>query len=343
MSKKYATLLVILLCSSLYSQLRFLDTEERVIHDVKLLNEKGDFVFSDRHGVISKNKVTQIISGLALTDSLEIFSPSYNREKVCVKDLVEGKKEVVLFFNEHLVNLEDLVVVAKEKNILVLEAYFNTYQIVDSEAESFSDGLVAIYIDKEKNKFLKYNIIASRVFKKEKRKTETNNTFNVGSNLLPFYFPDEILLKEGKRLTKNKRATIVKRANSAEISIDYVLPEDYKSIGILGLKTDVLDENVTEKFSSPVFSLKSLQSISRSYHSLIKRKESQYDYKLMQNIYISKRRHINKKTYKNLKKDFNSANEKSKNVEQLIAPQHLPHEIEKTLYKKLKMINSREE
>ena len=275
--------------NTLFNSQIFIVTDENknTIPNVKAINEKGEIVgISDLNGKLNISKHS--------SSNLELFHADYQINFIN-SDL---NNDTIILKKFGTKDIDEVVILNQSKKYLNLYAYFISYQLINNTPQSYSDGIIVYTINTKTQKIRKTKIIKQRLLKNidflnRFYKENPNRTFNVGSNIYPFSFYEELLnsntikIENDKIQIKGKDYRITNE-NDLTINIVYNSPLKTKKQSILGLKSEVTNHYITESFKSTNFKLKDLKSIAKYYTSKISQKGFTYKYELVQNIYIIK-------------------------------------------------------
>ena len=350
--KNYFFIICFLSFGTAHSQTIFSNTTKKPISNATLISKTGQILgISNKEGnILDFNLIgnTQISS----SDTIEIFHTNFETQELTWSNF---KNNPILYLNP-VQDIEEVVLNAKNPDFVVLKSYYISYQIIDNEPQSFSDGIIEYYISLSKNKIVDYNILESRIFKNvplinEHYKKLGSTTLSVGSKIQPFNFHEEILLNRWGdftfsktneiRLKKDFIGKIEKNENSSNIFVEYYTPSRIKEQRMLGLSSKITNYNVSEKFSELTPSIKSIVSLSKYYKSFISQKKIDFKYELIQNVQVLEKKFLTTDDFKKVKTDFNHS-EKTKysyvywEQEGLIS---IPFSVINLLYNKLTIIN----
>lgn len=279
------------------------------ISNAKIFSKAGEIIgTSNLKGSIKIPKHTTIQKA----DTVEVFHSNYISEKMTWTNILE--RSVILMKPDTLTKFEEVIVVAKKPEILILKGNFISYQIIDNIPLTFRDGIIEYYIDLKKKKFLKSNIIASRSFKNFKtiRKfnaQKKNSTRNVLSTLPPFNFIEEVILSDLDKFNISKEGVITRKATvigslktegeSTTMSIQYHTPDRPRNIVLPGIKSTIYNKIINESFSTSFPKLEKILSINKYYNSAITKKDVTIRYELVEDFYTLEKKTMSKAQFKN--------------------------------------------
>lgn len=279
------------------------------ISNVKLFSKKGEILtVSNLRGEINISTIN-----LAKGDSIEIYHPDFISEKTSWRDFTEKSESYLT--PSPITNLEEVVITGRKSEFLILRGYFVSYQIIDNVFQSFSDGIIEYSINLKKEKIINEEILKSRVFKnlkfiKEYQKKKKNTTFNLGSEILPFSFKEEILLsgwdkyevEENGDIKSQKEiiGKLTKNDNQINLSIEYYTPQNPKKISLFGMKSEIHNHTINEKFDSNTPEIEAINSLAKYYNSTITQKGVTINYELIQDFYLLEKKFFTPEIFKNL-------------------------------------------
>jgi hypothetical protein len=304
--KKAYSFLFLLLYTLLFAQVQFVNqTNQQPISNVTLLSGKGEIIgVSNIDGNINISEITRDIN-IKDTDTIEIYHTDFESQKIIWNKIRTNYK---IYLNPYpVIEIQEIVFTPKSHDYLVLKGYFVSYQLIDNVPQSFNDGIIEYYINIPKEKFSNFNVLENRVFKNtEYLKTlyeKKGPVPSVGSNIRPFNFTEEFLLKNKKIdgiVSENKKIKITKNGDFQMLFVEYYTPEKPKEQSVLGIKSKILNYNISESFQNEI-SVKNLSNISKYYMSNISRKYQTIKYELIQNFYVLEKKYISSEEYKTLK------------------------------------------
>ena len=320
--KFYFLPLFIVFFTTIRSQVIINSITNKPISNVAVILKTGQILgISNKDGKISDSNLDEIVKILP-SDTVEFNQLDYETEKITWGNF-KGKKTFLL---NPIKNIDEVVINMKNRDIIVIKSYFISYQIIDNEPQSFSDGIIEYYISLSKNKIINYNILESRIFKNitfinDYYKKLGNTTLSIGSYIRPFDFHEEILLNRWENFTFSEPneikfkndiiGNLIKSDNTAIINVEYYTPSRMREQRILGLSSKITNYSISEKFSGLEPKINNLISISKFYKSFMSQKKVDFKYELIQNVQILEKTFLTKDEFKKLKTDFNHS-EKTK-------------------------------
>lgn len=290
-----------------YGQVTIIDSNtNHPISNAKIFTQGGRIItVSNLEGLIST-------SGLNLnrSDSIEIYHPNYISNKTTWENF--NKKDLSYLIPTQFNDLPEVLISGKKAEYMILKGYYVSYQIIDSVPQSFSDGIIEYYIDLKKEKVVDERIIESRVFKNTSFiKKKRNTSFNLGANILPFNFKEEILLsdwnkydvKENGEIIRNEKIVGKKSSgDQTDITIVYNSPENPKKRSLFGMESIIYNHTLSEKFESSTPKIKGIKSLSKYYNSSITQKGITFNYELVQDFYVLDKNFLSREKYKSLER-----------------------------------------
>ena len=314
--KKYFIIICSLIFCTVTSQVIINSNTKQTISNVTIISKTGQILLvSDKEGKVSNRLVANEFK-ISDSDTIEFIHPNFEIKKITWKVF---KNEPILLLDP-IQDIEEVFLTAKNEDYLVLRSYFTSYQIIDNEPQSFSDGIIEYYISLSKNKLIDFNIVEARVFKNipfinEFYKKLGNTTLSIGSQIQPFNFYEEILLNRWSDFTftqtdeielkNNIIGNIEKTDENSNVFIEYYTPSRIKEQSLLGMSSKIENYNVSEKFASKTPSIKYLKNISKYYKSFITQKKINFKYELVQNAQVLEREFLTKDQFGKLKSTFN--------------------------------------
>ena len=294
------------------------------IPNVTALSIKGQILgVSDKEGKINNSTIEKEFK-ISDADTIELNHTNFEKQRVTWKEL----KSKSIFLLEPVVNIDEVVISAKNPKYLVLKSYFISYQLIDNTPQSFSDGIIEYYILLSKNKIVNYNILETRIYKNipfinEFYRKIGNTTLSIGSQILPFNFNEEVLLNRWNDFEINQNneiklknemiGHIENNKNNSNIFIEYFTPLRIRKQSLLGMSSQIANYNVSESFSSTTPLIKNIQTISKYYESFITQKKNNFKYELIQNVQILEKKFLTKEDFEKRKINFNHS-EKTKYI-----------------------------
>jgi hypothetical protein len=331
------------------AQLQFLDNNSNLpISNVKIFSKEGKILaISDLKGEINTSKIE-----FAKKDSIEIYHSNYISKKSIWNEIINISK--IQLVPDPITKLDEIILITKKPEYLILKGYFISYQIIDNVALSFSDGIIEYYINLSKKKVVESRIIESRIFKnndsiKAFSERKGNSTFNILSTIPPFSFYEEVLLNEwdnyetnlnGIISTKNNViGRITNNSDSSEFTIEYYSPQNTKKTSILGITSIIKNKTISEKFNSASPTIEKISSLGKYYNSSITKKGVSLNYELIQDFHSIEKKYLSKENFKDYRNEAKKEPTKVYlgNTEISIVPEF----IESMLYKNLELISEK--
>ncbi|MEN2436551.1 hypothetical protein AAH994_14135 [Weeksellaceae bacterium A-14] len=314
--KKYFIINCIFIFGIINAQTFLNNVNKQIIPNVTVLSKLGQVLgVSNKEGRIDFQNIESEFK-LIGSDSIEIIHSNFDSQKITWKGL-KDKPTILL---EPINDIEEVILTTKNPEYLVLKAYYISYQLIDNEPQSFSDGIIEYYLSLTKNKIVDYNILAARIYKNipvinNLYKRLGNTTLSIGSRIEPFNFYEEILLNRWNefdllndtviKLKDNVIGSIEKVDKKSNVFVEYYTPTRYKQQSLLGMSSKIENYNIIENFSSEKYDIKNLLKISKYYKSFITQKKVNFKYELIQNVQVLEKKFLSKEEFKNLKLNFN--------------------------------------
>ena len=314
--KKYYILNCIFIFGIINAQTFLNNVNKQIVPNVTVLSKLGQVLgVSNKEGKIDFQKIETDFEPIG-SDSIEIIHSNFENQKMTWKGLKD--KSIILL--EPINDIEEVILTAKNPEYLILKSYFISYQLIDNEPQSFSDGVIEYYVSLTKNKIIDYNILSTRIYKNipvinNLYKKLGNTTLSIGSRIEPFNFYEEILLNRWKefnlsvdkeiKLKDNIIGSVEKIGNKSNVFVEYYTPTRYKEQSLLGMSSKIENYNITENFSLEKPDIKNLLKISKYYKSFITQKKVNFKYELIQNVQVLEKKFLSKEEFKTLKLDFN--------------------------------------
>lgn len=355
MKKLFITLFFLNGHFSFAQQVKVLDKEDNsVIPFVHFISSKGSLLAT------SNLKGEVFFSEQKINDTLAVQHLSYQRIKVSTENL---KPLDTIFLEKKVQYLSEVVVEPKSDNfVTVLKGYFRSYEINDDIPKFYTDGLVEYYIMRNKIKMMLLNYRAyenEELIKREKRRT---NMVVMRLATIPRIDDNSLreIIKTKKYITNDisvdvgeilKDSSIVGKiehkvdSDKIILNMDLIKPNSSKSKTMFGYTSTILNNEVTEVYSSNLLKEDILQ-IKQYRQILFKHKKDTTFIKLegIDELFITDKFYTSKKEFKKIKSFSYAFPESSsykyeywKNLKETNIPQ-LNENIEKTIKETLKLL-----
>ena len=159
--KKYYILNCIFIFGIINAQTFLNNVNKQIVPNVTVLSKLGQVLgVSNKEGKIDFQKIETDFEPIG-SDSIEIIHSNFENQKMTWKGLKD--KSIILL--EPINDIEEVILTAKNPEYLILKSYFISYQLIDNEPQSFSDGVIEYYVSLTKNKIVNYNILSTRIYK----------------------------------------------------------------------------------------------------------------------------------------------------------------------------------
>lgn len=306
------------------AQIRFIDIDSKlVIPSLNIYHESGKLI-----GLTDKNGAVQFLEGVEANrlPPMTIIAQhiSYTPKNIEIKSLNE---EQVYELTPRSIVIDDVVVIAKPKEVIVLKGYYRSLETFNHQHKYFSDGVVEFYIPLIKGKPKpKYRLIDYRIF------TDATITADYTEKMGPFFQIPRVPEMNGQNLSdrladmgqKNdgtNRVRLIKNGddvgyltksndgNNLQLYIDKVLPDSVIKEKLFRIEARTLQEVSLENYSSismdPITPF-NLTSIYQNIVGTIKRK-SEYGhipYEGLNEFYVMEKRYMSWDEYKSIQKDL---------------------------------------
>src|SRR5690606_24269497 len=323
----------ICLLASIWSraQICFVDSESKLpIPALNIYHERGTLI-----GFTDKNGNLQFLEGVDKNSisSVKITAQhiSYTTKDITLSTL---DKQQVYKMTPRAAVIEDVVVNAKSKEIIVLKGYYRSLETFNLQHKYFSDGIVEFYIPLVKGK-PKYKLIDYRIF------LDSAVVVDYDSKMGPFFqipriteMDNETLSNRLVELTQENNGTnrvrlkkdgkevgyLTKSTDGGNLQyyIDKVLPDTVVKEKLFRIEARTLQKVHIENYASTMvdhITPFDLTSIYQNIVATIKRK-SEYGhlpYEALNEFYVLERRYISSKEYKSIEKNLTKSIYKTPN------------------------------
>jgi len=304
-----------------FAQIRFVDDETQLsVPALNIYHEKGTLIgFTDKDGVLRFLAGTEKYQALPL--SITVQHISYEDATYNLTDL---HGEQVYMLNPRTNSIEDIIIQAKPKEIIVLKGYFRSLETFYLQHKYFADGLMEFYIPVGKGK-PKYRLLDYRVFR------DSNVVQDYDAKMGPFFqiarvaelhvdaLPKRLmsyqvedqeryrsrLLKDGIEVGH----ITTRKEDGLQMYIDLVLPDTVKKEKIFRLEALIKNEVHVERYSSSNVAAVSYADLQSTYQNLvgsIKRKKElgHVPYEGLNEFYVLERSFISLEEYKTFEKEL---------------------------------------
>lgn len=246
-----------------FSQIQLLDKlSNEPIPFAHIISPGGMLVStSDINGVFAKSDLLNIKgSGIFIIQHI-----SYNNTTVNSDTLLKAKK---LYMQTRENALNEVTVINKKADYLVLKGYFQSYQLDNNTPKYYADGIVEYYIPVDKGNSLKFRLIECRSYKNEtmieaeKKRTTTVSMVVAGVPYIESKSLLEDLDKKCKIKTINNEKVIMvdtsivggiarnSTLNTTQVFIDLVAPQKEISHSLFNYTSRNMKQFMTENYAS---------------------------------------------------------------------------------------------
>lgn len=311
--------LFLLLISYLPSnaQIKVIDsTDRKFIAFAQLIAPDGRLVgTSDAEGKIDTTLVDRFVSDY---DTLVVQHISYKAQSKSWNDIKHSS--FVRLIPREVVIPEITVTNKKEKMVLVLEGYFQSYQLKDSIPEYYGDGMVKYFIWND-GKGFKDQKDAYRLFRNQElisAKDYEKAALTEGGLTIPYIEPKTIIgqLNKDYVITDSIGQTSILKEDSVvgcirindaqkqvQINIDWIAPAQAIEKSLLGHESRITHQEVTETYHAGSRSMTSRANLEswRKYHQYFYKQKKEKEYRNIQIVsefYVLKSYYIPKSAMK---------------------------------------------
>lgn len=312
--------LLISTCSR--AQIRFIDSLSQLpVPALNIYHETGALI-----GFTDKNGNLQFLEGV---DKNSISSVKITAQHISYKakeiNLSTLDKPQVYRMTPRANIIEDVVISAKSKEVIVLKGYYRSLETFNLQHKYFSDGIVEFYIPLTKGK-PKYRLLDYRVF------IDSAVAADYHTKMGPFFqiprvteinkekLVDKLVGLEQKKVDTNRTHLIKKGkdvgyittsvgGDNLQLYIDKVLPDTVVKEKFFRIEGRMLQEVHIENYTSTVLDHITPFDLTSLYQNLvgsIKRK-SEYGhipYEGLNEFYVLERFYISQKEYKSVEKEL---------------------------------------
>jgi len=314
-----ACLLISIFCKA---QIRFIDNDSKLpIPSVNIYHETGKLIgFTDKTGTVQL--LNGVVANRLVPMAIVVQHISYAPKNIRVKSL---NKEQVYELTPRAIVIDDVVVSAKPKEVIVLRGYYRSLETFNHQHKYFSDGIIEFYIPLMKGK-PKYKLIDYRIF------MDSIVVADYNEKMGPFFQIPRVPEMNGQKLSdrltdmiqKNdgtNRIRLIKNGddvgyltksndgNNLQVYIDHVLPDSVVKEKLFRIEARTLHEVNLENYSSTSMNYITpfnLTSIYQNIVGTIKRK-SEYGhipYEGLNEFYVMEQRYMSWDDYKSIQKDL---------------------------------------
>lgn len=310
-------LLVSVFCRA---QIRFLDADSKLpIPSLNIYHETGKLIgFTDKGGTV------QFLEGLdvkgMLPVTLTVQHISYTTKSLKINSLSE---EQIYMLTSRAIVLDDVIVSAKPKEVIVLRGYYRSLETFDHQHKYFSDGIIEFYIPFTKGKST-YQLIDYRIF------IDSTVTADYNTKMGPFFQIPRVVEMSSQKLSdrlKNlvqandgtNRIRLLKKGKDVgyltkstddihlQLYIDRVLPDSVVKEKIFRIEARTLHEVHIENYTSTVLNDITPVDLISLYQNIvgsIKRKSElgHIPYEGLNEFYVLESRYISMSEYKSIQK-----------------------------------------
>jgi hypothetical protein len=149
----------------LNAQVNIVDKETNdVIPFVEIYDTSGNIIgLSDENGTITKEIIEKI--NQLNTSSIQFSHISYKTSLIPKSKFLELKQ---IYLTREIIMLDEAVVVPnKNRNFLLLKGYYRTYNIIDTQVKSYSDGIIEYLYPTDSKKSVVIRRLQERSFLKK--------------------------------------------------------------------------------------------------------------------------------------------------------------------------------